>query len=200
MAVWGRYFYDTQDGLISFDRGLGWCPDCRGFVAMEVLPDKEALDAQEKALVDREKECACIVREAKESQFAVFRWLGLRPKGLDVASELQASIDRDRKELDHALLLLTHLGARQAPARCLVCGSTGCKPIPYHSVEVDEDSETPTVSDIQHPGCSGHLVFENCPYRFNVRLQYRVYDLTGLKIREGDMDGLKVPEFERVLA
>ena len=148
-AMEGDFSYLLADGEVTWVRSrLGWCFECR------TLRPTEDVDVarQETKLAALTQELADIDRRVKE--------LASGPHGIHGR--------RDRREMESLLRLdhsdctwrqgslLRHLSfcrSRQAPARCLLCGSTNITDV--DQFWNDGRTEYPRRLAFRHPECGG---------------------------------------------
>jgi len=176
--TWGYRYYVYGIVKVQMRVTIGWCQPCSDLVAIEVLPiaKREAeLHQQLAALrieLDKELSASPLRR----------RWWQLRATN----SSTQARLEREIKSADESLaeyrLRRAALSTRTSQARCLLCSSEDCAPLPPHEVEYFNIEAAPVPTGFMHPGCEGELVTVCEGTRLSLLLTEKAYDLEGRQL------------------
>jgi hypothetical protein len=172
MRTWGLFSYASHSRQIPLKRVLGWCGDCAGVVAVEVLPTQAEIDHARNIIASM----SVVLNEVRSQAPGRWHWvtklLRLPPEMPEGAFELWLKLKDARHDLKEDVQRLSALRHRRSSARCLECGSQDCRRLPRLSLAAE-----PT--GFVHPGCGGEILSEPSGFRISIRLQHRIYDLEG---------------------
>lgn len=164
--TWGRFEYELPEGRVPVNRTIGWCNQCEGFQAIEVLE----LDSYERESLWLE------IEQVEKTVFSYFwRYLAARMTGSYRRSvKSMVSI----REYVHQLMLIDR---RKGTERCLTCGSTDHQSfnetvrLQYSGTYSGEQ-----LSDFEHPGCGGKIKMVGADMRLSMVFNtIRVYSPDG---------------------
>lgn len=166
---WGRFIYRLQGGEeVSLNRTLGWCYSCASIEPIEVLSDKDKLEAGAHRLTTE------LDSFGKVTFFERIRG-GLR-KREDAIKRLTERLSEENKRL-------RFLAQRKSPPKCLACGSEEVEEMPHAN---PEEGGEPINLHFIHPHCGGTLWIEKTGIRYMFRFTPKYYDSNGLRLPEGD--------------
>lgn len=191
-GTWGIREYVLPNGVrLPVDWNLGWCEDCAGLAAVEVLSE----DGRQKDLKEAEVELAA------HPPRPVRRWWQLHRYVLNRAwhnrvREWEHSQLRLQCKLDDAHDALDLLRKRNQPCRCLACGSHRVHAPLVTNAEPWNDPEQPLRTGFLHPGCGGELWMREADIRFAMRPSVRRYSPEGDLLEKEFVDGYSTPDSE----
>lgn len=173
--VWGRREYFLGEGYsVQLEWDLGWCEDCHGLAAVEVLSEAQRRAELEKA----ESELAALGFRPGPRwwefpwtwQSKLEKWKEIAPKAHDAKLALQLILDR------------------KTPPRCLACGSEHV----IAPLETDKsewiDYSQPKRIGFLHPGCGGELWKKKSDTRLAFRRSVLLYTPNGQFIKQNDLE------------
>ncbi len=168
---WGRREYLLGDGSnASVQWVLGWCEDCRGLAAVEVLSEVQRRTTFEKAA----KNLAALGYRPSLRWWELhwFLFPAWRQKKVDEWTR-SASVSREARA---ALRLILD---RKTPPRCLRCGGQRV----FAPLVADEsewsDRSQPKGTGSLHPRCGGELWMKSADMRFAYRPSVQRYTPEG---------------------
>lgn len=176
--TWGYRYYLYGRVKVQTKVTIGWCHPCSDLVAIEVLPiaRREAeLQQQLAALrieLDEELRAPPLRR----------RWWQLRRTNKTTQARLEREIKSADERLAEYRLRRAALSTRTSQARCLLCSSEDCAPLPPHEAEYFNIESAPVPTGFMHPGCEGELVTVCDGTRLSLLLTEKAYDLEGRQL------------------
>lgn len=190
-GTWGIREYVLPNGVrLPVDWRLGWCEDCAGLAAVEVLSE----DGRQKDLKEAEAELAA------HPPRPVRRWWQLHRFVLNSAwrnriGEWGRARLRLQSKLDDAHDALDHIRRRSQARKCLACGSHRVHAPLVTNAEPWNDPEQPQRTGFVHPGCGGGLWMLEDGMRFALKPSVRRYSPEGDLIEKEFVDGYSIPDF-----
>lgn len=189
-GTWGIREYVLPNGVrLPVDWQLGWCEDCAGLAAVEVLSE----DGHQKDLKEAEAELAAHPpRPARH-------WWQLPIFVLNSAWQRRiGEWERDRLRLqcmlDDAHDALDLLRRRSQARKCLVCGSHRVHAPLITNAELWNDPEQPKRTGFIHPSCGGELWMREDGLRLALKPSVRRYSSEGDLIQKEFVDGYSTPD------
>lgn len=191
VGTWGTREYVLPNGVrLPVEWELGWCEDCAGLAAVEVLSEA----GRQKDLKEAEAELAAHPPRPTRHWWQLRRFVFGRTWRNRVGEwerdwlRLQCTLDDARDALDHIRL-------RGQPRKCLACGSHRVHAPLVTNAEPWNDPGQPQRTGFIHPGCGGELWMLDEGTRFALRPSVRRYSPEGDLIEKEFVDGYSVPDF-----
>ena len=185
----GRYKYETPDGLVDCNRGLGWCSDCKGLAPIEVFPTEAGVEMRKTRLKNEMKNLAKAEQADAAAQSGWKKALGFSPRAAMETRILRENCSFMSREIEEQERQIKKTeGGRRVP-RCLRCGSKSVFVMPRMPAGLDReraDSQQPIAIGLSHPGCGGELLASYSPIRLNMRFKTRIYSQEGTFLRDED--------------
>lgn len=161
----GRKEYLLPDGsTLPLSWNIGWCEDCGGIAAVEVL-SREAHERKYREAIDILDQ----MPGRPERRWWQLHWHLFTGLWRDRIEQWEWRIKWNEKQAREAIALIELLDARSRPPRCLQCGSERIIAPVFVYPDNLEEPQWPQKTLIHHPTCGGEIWLRRGNYRFAPR-------------------------------
>lgn len=189
-GTWGVREYVLPNGVrLPVDWRLGWCEDCAGLAAVEVLSEDDRL----KDLKEAEAELAAHPPRPVRHWWHLYRYV-LNSAWHNRIGEWERARLRLQSKLDDAHDALAHIRRRSQACKCLACGSHRVHAPLVTNAEPWNNPEQAQRTGFIHPGCGGELWMMEDGLRLALKPSVRRYSPEGDLIEKEFVDGYSIPD------
>ena len=189
-GTWGIREYVLPNGVrVPVDWRLGWCEDCAGLVAVEVLSEDDRLKDRKEA----EAELAAHPPHPVRHWWQPHRFV-LNSAWHNRIGEWERARLRLQGRLDDAHDAVDYIRRRSKPRKCLACGSHRVHAPLVTNTEPWNDADQAQRTGFIHPGCGGELWMREEGMRIALKPTVRRYSPEGDLIGKEFVEGYSVPD------
>lgn len=192
LVISGYFNYEVPSGLFSISRGLGWCNECNGIVAIEDMPNAQKIADLKSEIEKKEQYIAQALDRLEKSRTWFKKLLKISVVQPPKIRALMRQCEYDRIDMESEKQLLLLLANRKSPPRCLECGSIDCFLLPKlpalpelkYPLFSSQTPQIPVEIGLKHPGCGGELLVKFSGAWINMEPNRRIYNIEGRLIRQ----------------
>lgn len=163
----GIYRYVVNDTEYNINRSLGWCYDCKQFVAMEYRGIHKTIETQ--------------IKEAQE-KIKSFETAGFWARMKSEYKILKRDYNYYLRKIQELEWRISFQKNNKRQPKCLVCGSINVESINAGELDYYNPGPDKKQMDFKHPECGGEFWLIRNPVMWNVRYEPLLYDVDGNKL------------------